>query len=414
MNSGTAPTAPNQAVPQAELAWRHRRCREALAVAAPTASGLLVFSPRNLYYLAGTLATGLMWLPREGEPVLLCRRGFERARLESPLARIIPFRSYRDLPKLLAAVGSPLGATTAAETGGISWALGDVVRAHLAETALVAGDRALAAAREVKSPWELERMRRAGAAHGRALGELLPARIRPGMSEREIAGALSEVLWELGNLGVPRMENSGESAFFPLVAAGEHGNHPVAFNGPVGLRGEHPSMPHLGHAGTKWHPGEPLVVDAGFVVEGYHTDKTQVYFAGSAAQIPAAAARAHEFCVQVQDWCVEHLRPGGIPSALAAHCFAWAEREGLAEGFMALGGNQVSFLGHGIGLALDETPVLTKGFDAPLEAGMTIAVEPKIGIPGFGMVGLENTFEVTPEGGRSLTGATTGIICIGG
>jgi Xaa-Pro aminopeptidase len=118
--------------------------------------------------------------------------------------------------------------------------------------------------------------------------------------------------------------------------------------------------------------------------------------------------------VQVQGWCAERLRPGGIPSALAAHCFAWAEREGLAEGFMALGGNQVNFLGHGIGLALDETPVLTKGFDAPLEAGMTIAVEPKIGIPGFGMVGIENTFEVTPGGGRSLTGAATGIICIGG
>jgi Xaa-Pro aminopeptidase len=246
------------------------------------------------------------------------------------------------------------------------------------------------------------------------LAELLPARIRPGMSEREIAGVLSEALWELGNLGVPAMETAGSEAFLSLVAAGENANYPVAFHGPVGLRGEHPAMPHLGHAGTLWRRGEPLVVDAGFVCEGYHTDKTQVYFAGVAAELPPGAARAHDFCVQVQDWCAGQLRPGGIPSEIAAHCFAWAEREGYAEGFMALGGNKVGFVGHGIGLALDETPVITKGFDAPLEEGMVIALEPKLGIPGFGMVGLENTFEVTAAGGRSLTGEITAIVCVAG
>jgi Xaa-Pro aminopeptidase len=405
---------PAQAVPLAELTWRHRRCREALAHVAPAAGGLLVFSPRNLYYLAGTLASGVMWLPREGEPVLLCRRGLERARLESPLGQVLPFRSFRELPGILAGAGSPLSATAAAETGGLSWTLGEIVRAHLAGSTLVSGDRALAAAREVKSPWELERLRRGGATHGRALAQLLPARIRPGMSEREIAGELSAVLWELGNLGVPAMETSGSEAFLSLVAAGEHANHPVAFNGPVGLRGEHPAMPHLGHAGTLWRRGEPLVVDAGFVCEGYHTDKTQVYFAGGAAELSPGAARAHEFCVQVHAWCAEQLRPGGIPSEIAAHCFAWAEREGFAEGFMALGGNKVGFVGHGIGLALDETPVITKGFDAPLEEGMVIALEPKLGIPGFGMVGLENTFEVTAAGGRSLTGEVTAIVCVEG
>ena len=408
------PPEPAHAVPHAELAWRHRRCRAALAKAAPAAGGLLVFSPRNLYYLSGTLASGIMWLPLEGEPVLLCRRGLERARLESPLGQVLPFRSFRELTDILAAAGSPLSATAAVETGGLSWALGDAVRAHLAGTALLPGDRALAAAREVKSPWELERLRRGGAAHGRALAETLPARIHPGMSEREIAGALSDVLWELGNLGVPAMETSGSESFLSLVAAGEHANHPVAFNGPVGLRGEHPAMPHLGHAGTRWRRGEPLVVDAGFVCEGYHTDKTQVYFAGSAAELPPDAARAHGFCEQVHAWCAEQLRPGGIPSGIAAHCFAWAEREGFAAGFMALGGNKVGFIGHGIGLALDETPVIAKGFDAPLEEGMVIALEPKLGIPGFGMDGLENTFEVTASGGRSLTGDATAILCVEG
>lgn len=79
---------------------------------------------------------------------------------------------------------------------------------------------------------------------------------------------------------------------------------------------------------------------------------------------------------------------------------------------MALGGNKVHFVGHGIGLAIDEYPVLAGGFDLHLEAGMVLAVEPKIGIPGFGMVGVENTFAVTPGGGQCLTGSSHGIIPI--
>ena len=79
---------------------------------------------------------------------------------------------------------------------------------------------------------------------------------------------------------------------------------------------------------------------------------------------------------------------------------------------MALGGNKVRFLGHGIGLAIDEWPALAKGFEAPLEQGMVLALEPKIGLPGLGMVGVENTFEVTPDGGRCLTGSDYSMVCV--
>ena len=285
--------------------------------------------------------------------------------------------------------------------GGITWALGRTLAEHLAPAQLVPGDRALSLARAVKSPWELAILRAAGADHDRCLRELLPARIAPGMTEREIAHRVWEVLFAAGHQGLLRMENYGEEVFLGHVSAGESGNYPSVFNGPVGLRGEHPATPHMGSA-KRWERGEPLVCDIGFVRSGYHTDKTQVYFAGPRAAIPARAAAAHEFCVEVQAWVAAQLRPGSVPSQLAEHCFAWAERAGWAEGFMALGGNKVRFIGHGIGLAIDEYPVIAKGFDAPLEEGMLLALEPKIGIPGLGMVGVENTFEVTPDGGRCV------------
>ena len=399
-------------VPPEELVWRRERCRWALAGVAPEAGGLLVFSRLNIFYLTGTYGAGVLWLPLEGDPVLLCRRGLERARLESPLPRVLPFRSFRDLPGLLAQAGSPLSAVAAVEMGGISWALGRTLAEYLASVRLVAGDRALTLARSVKSPWELEILRSAGADHNRCLRERLPALIAPGMTEREIAHRAWEVLFEAGHQGLLRMESYGEEIFLGHVAAGENANYPSVFNGPVGLRGEHPAIPHMGWAGKRWEIGEPLVCDVGFVRAGYHTDKTQVYFAGPKSAIPARAAAAHAFCVEVQAWIAGNLRPGGVPSRLAEHCFAWAERAGFAEGFMALGGNKVRFVGHGIGLAIDEYPVIAKGFDAPLEEGMLLAVEPKIGIPGLGMVGVENTFEVTAAGGRCLTGADFEIVCV--
>jgi Xaa-Pro aminopeptidase len=399
-------------VPAAELERRQERCRAALGRVAPEAGGLLVFSRLNIFYLSGTYAAGVLWLPLDGRPVLLSRRGVERARLESPLERIEAFRSFRDLAGLFAGAGAPLAPVAAAEMAGISWALGRTLAGHVGATRLVPGDRALSLARSVKSPWELERIRAAGAAHDRCMTRELPLRIGPGMTEREIAHTIWEVLFAAGHQGILRLESFGEEIFLGHVAAGESANFPSAYNGPVGLLGEHPGIPHMGSANRRWARGEPLICDVGFALEGYHTDKTQVYWPGRREAIPEAARRAHAFCVEVQAWVAEHLRPGAVPSRLAERCFARAEQEGFAEGFMALGGNKVRFVGHAIGLAIDEQPVLARGFDDPLEEGMVFALEPKIGIPGFGMVGVENVFEVTPRGGLCLTGARHDIICL--
>jgi Xaa-Pro aminopeptidase len=295
--------------------------------------------------------------------------------------------------------------------GGITWALGRTLAEHLAPVKLVPGDRALSLARAVKSPWELAIIRAAGADHDRCLRELLPPLIGSGMTEREIAHRVWEVLFAAGHQGLLRMESYGEEVFLGHVSAGESGNYPSVFNGPVGLRGEHPATPHMGSS-KRWERGEPLVCDIGFVRSGYHTDKTQVYFAGARREIPQRAAAAHDFCVEVQAWLAAQLRPGAVPAQLAEHCFAWAERAGWSEGFMALGGNKVRFVGHGIGLAIDEYPVIAKGFDAPLEEGMLLALEPKIGVAGLGMVGVENTFEVAAGGGRCVTGSAFDIICV--
>jgi hypothetical protein len=99
-----------EGVPLQELENRWHRCRILLKDNVPEAQGIIVFSRLNIYYLCGTFANGIFWLPLEGQPVLLCRRGQERAELESPLGNILPFRSYKDIEGALGDAGSPLPA----------------------------------------------------------------------------------------------------------------------------------------------------------------------------------------------------------------------------------------------------------------------------------------------------------------
>ena len=402
--------APLEVLPQEEVERRHSRLRQELKRLCPDAGGMLVFSRLNIYYLTGSLAAGVAWIPLEGESILLVRKGIERAKLESPLQHIYEFRSYSQLTGLFAEAGSPLTPVVAAAMNGLPWSLGNLLTAKLKDISFVPGDMSIAITRAVKSPWELNKMRLAGARHHNALYEMLPHRIQPGMTEREVSIAAWNTFFEVGHQGIMRMENEGEEIFLGHMAAGDSGNYSSVFNGPVGLRGEHPATPFMGYSGKVWQNGEPLVADIGFILEGYHTDKTQVYYAGT--QIPDNIQKAHDVCIEVQNYAASQLKPGGIPSEIYAEVLAMVEKAGMSEGFMGLGKNKVPFLGHGIGLAIDGYPVVARGFDEPVEEGMTLALEPKIGIEGVGMVGVENTFEVTPNGAKCITGDAYNIIAI--
>lgn len=390
-------------LPVTEVNDRVTRLCGHLETLCPQASGLLVFSRLSIYYLSGAWANGLLWIPQTGEPVLLCRKGVERAHLDSPLSRIAPFKSYTTIPALLQDFGVPLGNQVGVEMNGLSWSLGELLRSKVPDVNFVAADTALNWTRAVKTPWELAKLRLAGQRHDQALNDTLPGRIHPGMNEREISLAVWDAFYAHGHQGMMRMQNPGEEIFLGHVAAGDSANYPSVFNGPLGLRGAHPALPFLGYAGKVWRRHEPLALDCAFCLEGYHTDKTQIYWAEESV-IPEAADRAQDFCIQIQDHLASRLVPGAVPLELYRDCVKIALQNGLAEGFMGLGGNKVAFLGHGIGLAVDEWPVIAPSFNRPLEANMVLALEPKIGLSGLGMVGVENTFVVTSEGGQCLTG----------
>ncbi len=395
-----------------ELESRWNRCRTRLKEHVPSAEGIVVFSRMNIYYFTGTFGNGLFWLPLQGQPVLLCRRGCDRATIESPISQIVPFYSYKDVEGALREAGSYLGKTIAVEMNGLSWMLGSSFVKYLPGREFVSGDKVLSITRSRKTAWELERLRTAGEKHKACLVDLLPPLLKKGMSEFEIAHAISHLFFSQGHQGILRMENYGEEVYLGHISVGESGNYPSVFNGPLGLRGVHPAVPHMGSKHVRWEEGMPLSIDNGFMHEGYQTDKTQVYWLGSRGTIPSMAMNAFDCCVEIQAQLAEKLKPGIRPSELWEQSLSYAKKNGFEEGFMGLGRNKVPFVGHGIGLAIDEYPVIAKGFDVPLEEGAVLAIEPKIGIKDVGMVGVENTFEVTQQGGACMTGERYDIICV--
>jgi Xaa-Pro aminopeptidase len=395
-----------------ELQQRWDRARRLLAQNVPQADGLLVLSRINTYWCSGHLANGMLWLPLEGEPILLVRKGLERARMESPLQRIYPCRSFSELPTVLSEAGLPPVECAAVESSGLSWAAGPKLEEKLQGWRLLDGDPVLSRVRSIKTSLEIQKMRLAGERQQRCLERDLSQLIRPGMSEREIAFTVWQEYFRLGSLGMVRMSAAGEELLLGHISAGDSGNYPATINTPLGVRGQHPAAPCMGYAGKVWQRGEILTLDPVFLLEGYHTDKTQSFFAGEISEVDPEIRSAHSFCLEVQQSAAEMLKPGITPAEIYEHCFAEARRHGFEEGFMGLGDNRVPFVGHGIGLCLDEYPPLAKKFTEPLEEDMVLALEPKMGLPGKGMPGVENTFRVTAQGGESLTGESRELICL--
>lgn len=404
--------SPLEKIPLEELQIRWARLRHIVQENLPQVQGLLVFSRTNIYRLSGHWADGAFWLPLESEPLLLIRKGMHRAKLESPIKQIHSFRFYKDIPKVFSEYGISLPDIVAVEMSGLTWLQGQKLVKHIPDKEFVSCDQALNKARSVKTDWELEKIRLAGQRHHTCIYERLPHKIEPNMNEREIAIEIWKEFYAEGHQGLIRTKAQSQEMYLGAIAAGDSGIYPTAINGPLGIRGMHPAVPHMGYAGKVWLEKEILTVDTIFALEGYYTDKTQLFWADKKKNLPGTIDAAQRFCLDLHKWLAVNLYPGKMVSELYNYSVELASKQGWSEGFMGLNGNKVAFIGHGIGLFVDDWPPLAKKMNIPLEKNMVIAIEPKIGIPEVGMVGIENTFLVTENGGESLTGDVFDIICI--
>ena len=253
--------------------------------------------------------------------------------------------------------------------------------------------------RAVKSEYELNKMKKAGEL-SREIYALIPGLIKLGMSEWELGLLLFQESAKRGLNCMSRVAG-GNEFFFGNISFGENSLYPSAFDGPGGIRGRSPACPFLGSDRTL-KAGDLIYIDMVTPCDEYYIDKTRVYSAGKPSQ---KAIDSFQKCCAIQDVVRDMLKPNVTPSYIYNKIYKeYIESDPeFAEHFMGYRQNQVKFLGHGIGIVLDEYPVIADKFNLPLEASMTIAVEPKKGIEGIGMVGIEDTFIVSPNGGINIT-----------
>jgi Xaa-Pro aminopeptidase len=344
-------------------------------------------------------------IPRSRPGVFCVRRSFERAGTESLFPDIRPMKGFRDAALLVPAARHAVHVDTEV----VPVALLGRFRKYFPGTEVGSLDRQVARVRAVKSPYELALLEKAGAIHRQILEEGVAPLLREGISEAQFACDLFSLMISRGHQGVVRFGQFNADIAVGQIGFGENSIYPTSFDGAGGCVGIGPAAPVLGSRDRRLRKGDLVYVDIGCAVEGYHTDKTMVYMFGS--PLPDEAIAAHHRCVQIQRELAALLKPGAVPSEIYAAVMAGLE-PGFLQNFMGFGDRRASFLGHGVGLQIDEIPVLAEGFDEPLAAGMVLALEPKKGIPGVGLVGIEDTFAVTPEGGQSLTGTHPGLLLI--
>jgi Xaa-Pro dipeptidase len=390
-------------VPLTELKNRMNCFRKQMDISNSEWETAVIFSKINLYYFTGTMQDGMLIIPKSGEATFWVRRSYERALDESLFPNIKPMDSFRDAAKSV----SKLPDTVYLETEVVPLALYQRFQKYFPFKNVKSSDAQICSVRAVKSEYELSLTREAGRIHQHVLEDLVPEMLREGMSEADLSTELFSVLVEEGHHGACRFGMFDTEMILGNVCFGESSIYPTYFNGPGGKYGLCPAAPVLGSRDRKLRKGDLVFVDVGCGVDGYHTDKTTTYMFGSS--LPQYAIDAHNKCVDIQNKAAAMLKPGKSPSQIYNAIMDGLDKDFL-QNFMGFGSRKVKFLGHGVGLLIDETPVIAEGFDEPLQERMVFALEPKKGIENLGMVGIENTFIVTSKGGECITGDNPGLI----
>jgi Xaa-Pro aminopeptidase len=357
------------------------------------------------------MQTGYLFIPAAGEPLFSVRRSVVRAQEESAFP-VEAMGSLRALGERLAALYpqtfQPDGeeqTVLATEFDVLPVQLYLKLQSAFPKVRWTDGSMLVRETRMIKSAGEIAKIKQAAAVIDRAF-EKAAAEVRAGMREFELMALIEYSIRCDGHLGLMRMRGYNQELITGMVGAGAAAAMPTYFDGPAGGQGLSAAGPQSSGP-RRIERNEPILVDIGCCIDGYVIDQTRTMVIGD---LPEDLVRAYELSEQVLRRAESGLKPGTVSEQLYLTALEQVKEAGLSEHFMGFGADQVKFLGHGIGLEIDELPVLAKGFTYPLEPGMVIAIEPKFTFPGRGVVGIENSYAITETGFEKLTLSREGLI----
>lgn len=376
------------------------------------ADACLLSSPVNLYYFNNKIYKGYCYLPCRGEAVHFVRRpldlkaedigfpsdetGQKDPGLHPDQAHFHLIRKVEQLPEILKELGIAPAEKLMLEGDELSYAEWTRLQQCFPDSLLINGSRALRKARSVKTLYEQSLIRQSAQLHVESYRSI-PRLFRPGMTDIELSIELERIMRLNGNLGLFRTYGADMEVFMGSVLTGDNASVSSPYDFALGGAG-HPSNP-IGANGSPILPGKSVMIDMAGNFTGYLDDITRCYSCG---KLPEKAYKAHRVALELQDRLQERLKEGEICEDLYHFSLDFVASQGLADCFMG-SRQQASFVGHGVGLVINELPVLAPKMKEALEAGMVLALEPKFVIEGVGAVGIENTFIVGRKQGEKIS-----------
>ena len=369
--------------------------------------GALILQNTDLFYFSGTIQQSHLYIPAQGRPLLMVRKSLERARDESPLSTIIPLNSPKQLMALIRENGLKPPSVMGMELDVLPANNYFSYRKLFPEVDIRDISTPIRTVRAVKSEYELNLIRQA-AAFSDKVAETVPNLLKAGLTEIELAGMVEAQARRLGHQGIVRMRLWGAEMFYGHLMAGPAAAVPSYLASPTGGASVSAAVAQ-GPSFRKIRRNEPILLDYVFAWKGYISDHTRVFAIG---RPPQALVDAHAHMLDLQERIKTMATPGTAAGDLYAAAVEMADQKGVGDHFMGAGADRIRFIGHGVGLELDEFPFLAKGQKMELKAGMVIALEPKLIFPGKGVVGIENTHVVTQSGLEQLTHAEQQIVSV--
>ncbi len=363
----------------------------------------LIYQNVDFFYFTGTVQKGILAVPLTGDPLLFVEKSIERAKRETPLP-IVPVTGERQIGEILKGEGVVKG------VAGLEL---DVLPVALFERLkkLVGFDRyldiwpAVRDLRAIKSPFEIDQMRKSG----RMLSHVFKAArgvVREGATELEIDAVLVAEGRKMGHQGFLRMRGINQEMTTITLQSGYSGAISTYADSPIAGMGITPAVP-IGSSFKKVERGIPVTIDYGGGYNGYTTDETRVFVAGELKEL---FRRPYEAAREILEDLMSYAGPGTDCTEIFLRAEKVVKKAGLQEYFMGYGEGKVSFIGHGIGLEINELPVITARHAKILEEGMVFAIEPKFVLPPHGAIGIEVDFLVGPRGLERITDDSIDII----
>lgn len=376
--------------------YRLRLDRIRSAMEAAGIDAILISDNSNLYYITGRVYAGYAYIPQRGLPLYFVRRPVE---MEGDGVVYI-----HKPEEITASIGMSAPASIGLELDVIPYSTVTRLAKVFPGSEMKNASSVMREVRAVKPPEALKMLRESGAKQTRVY-KRIPRLFQEGMSDYDLQLAIENASRMQGCLGQFRISGNSMELYMGNILAGDNADAPSPYDFAMGGAGMDPSLP-VGANGTLIKPGTTVMVDVNGNYNGYMTDMTRVFALGD---IDPLAIKAHQCSIDIHRALCDMMRPGTPAKALWEKAEEIAAEAGLKSYYM--GHRQhAGFIGHGVGIEINELPVIAPRSRDIIQEYNVIALEPKFVIPKVGAVGIENTYIVHSDHVECITLAPEEII----